>query len=409
MNQAYWLFGLGCVCYCLCCVQNNESGVLTVLTWLCLLLSVLRPEQWIRRTDRLDLVVFAVVCVASRTMSQAYWLFWLGCVCCCLCCVQNNESGVLAVLTWLCLLLLCCVQNSEPDFYLLVAFWKRNWWTRTTAGAPSRCWPMTDKGGGASLLPYTPAGVTGMNEWRLAFRPEMTLSKGSVLVIIGLRMWKFWQCVQVSRSLFMVGWGGVGWEANQSTWRKTPTACSKIGVTETYWRWTIFLLHPSEQHPRQPVRKLVSHRPTGGECSFSFDLLKKTPDNMLENWCHVSLLEVNDLSPSPFWRKPLTACSKIDVTETYWRWTISLLRPPEENPQQPIRKLVSQRPTWSERSFSFAHLKKPPAACSKIGVTETYCIRRWTIFLLRPSSSDSPSRNASHSGCKYKKLNLLVQ
>ena len=31
-------------------------------------------------------------------------------------------------------------------------------------GAPSRGWPVTDRGGGASLLPYTPAGLTGSDD-----------------------------------------------------------------------------------------------------------------------------------------------------------------------------------------------------------------------------------------------------
>ena len=35
---------------------------------------------------------------------------------------------------------------------------------KTTAGAsPSRGWPVTDRGGGASLLPYTPTGMKGSN------------------------------------------------------------------------------------------------------------------------------------------------------------------------------------------------------------------------------------------------------
>ena len=41
--------------------------------------------------------------------------------------------------------------------------WKRKWRRWTTAGAPSRGWPVTDRGGGALLLSYTPTGVTGSN------------------------------------------------------------------------------------------------------------------------------------------------------------------------------------------------------------------------------------------------------
>ena len=42
--------------------------------------------------------------------------------------------------------------------------WKWKWRRWTTAGAPSRGWPVTDRGGGASLLPYTPAGMTGIKK-----------------------------------------------------------------------------------------------------------------------------------------------------------------------------------------------------------------------------------------------------
>ena len=45
--------------------------------------------------------------------------------------------------------------------------WKRKWRRWTTAGAPSRGWSVTDRGGGASLLPYPPAGVTGGNSPRV--------------------------------------------------------------------------------------------------------------------------------------------------------------------------------------------------------------------------------------------------
>ena len=38
---------------------------------------------------------------------------------------------------------------------------EQKWRTWITAGAPSRGWPVTDRGGGASLLPCKPAGVTG--------------------------------------------------------------------------------------------------------------------------------------------------------------------------------------------------------------------------------------------------------
>ena len=39
--------------------------------------------------------------------------------------------------------------------------WKQKWRRWTTAGAQARGWPVTDRGGGASLLPYSPAGVMG--------------------------------------------------------------------------------------------------------------------------------------------------------------------------------------------------------------------------------------------------------
>ena len=34
----------------------------------------------------------------------------------------------------------------------------------TTAGAPSKGWPVTDRGGGALLLPYMQAGMMGSKE-----------------------------------------------------------------------------------------------------------------------------------------------------------------------------------------------------------------------------------------------------
>ena len=42
--------------------------------------------------------------------------------------------------------------------------WKRKWRRWTTPEAPSRGWPMTDRDGRASLLPYMPAGVTGSDK-----------------------------------------------------------------------------------------------------------------------------------------------------------------------------------------------------------------------------------------------------
>ena len=41
---------------------------------------------------------------------------------------------------------------------------KRKWRRWTTAGAPSGGWPVTDRGGGASLLPHTTAGGTGSGD-----------------------------------------------------------------------------------------------------------------------------------------------------------------------------------------------------------------------------------------------------
>ena len=54
--------------------------------------------------------------------------------------------------------------------------WKRKWRTWTTDGASSRGWPVTDRGGGASLLPSTPAGVTGSDGddcMKIWVRPHM--------------------------------------------------------------------------------------------------------------------------------------------------------------------------------------------------------------------------------------------
>ena len=42
---------------------------------------------------------------------------------------------------------------------------KRNGRRWTTAGAPSTGWPVIERGGGASSVPCTPAGVTSSDEW----------------------------------------------------------------------------------------------------------------------------------------------------------------------------------------------------------------------------------------------------
>ena len=49
------------------------------------------------------------------------------------------------------------VDQRQPGEEL----WKQKWRRRTTAGTPSRGWLVTDRGGGASLPPYTSADVTG--------------------------------------------------------------------------------------------------------------------------------------------------------------------------------------------------------------------------------------------------------
>ena len=56
------------------------------------------------------------------------------------------------------------VDRRQPGKEL----WKQKWRTWTTAGAPSIGWWVTDRGGVASLLPYTPAGMTGSNQLRKA-------------------------------------------------------------------------------------------------------------------------------------------------------------------------------------------------------------------------------------------------
>ena len=43
--------------------------------------------------------------------------------------------------------------QSHPQRQPGEELWKRRWRTWTTAGAPSRDWPVTDRGEGASLLP----------------------------------------------------------------------------------------------------------------------------------------------------------------------------------------------------------------------------------------------------------------
>ena len=62
----------------------------------------------------------------------------------------------------------CGCSYTERSIKLLYSCWyseeeKKNK-TWTTAGAPSRGWPVTDRDGGASFLPYTSAGVTGSGD-----------------------------------------------------------------------------------------------------------------------------------------------------------------------------------------------------------------------------------------------------
>ena len=52
------------------------------------------------------------------------------------------------------------VDRRQPGEEL----WKRKWRRWSTAGSPSRGWPVTDRGGRASLLPYMPAGMTGSHD-----------------------------------------------------------------------------------------------------------------------------------------------------------------------------------------------------------------------------------------------------
>ena len=127
-----WPFGLGCICYWWCCLQN---GCLERLFF--------------------DWVVCAVVWVVSRTtvfltglsvllsVLCPNRLFWLGCLCCCRCCVHNDcfELVVCAVkgavstttfLNWLSVLLkmlcperlfwigcLCGVFCPEVEYFWL--------------------------------------------------------------------------------------------------------------------------------------------------------------------------------------------------------------------------------------------------------------------------------------------------
>ena len=54
-------------------------------------------------------------------------------------------------------------------------------WTWTTAGAPSRSWPVTDRGEEASLLPYMPAGS---NQFRMKWIWESRAIDSSWFMII---------------------------------------------------------------------------------------------------------------------------------------------------------------------------------------------------------------------------------
>ena len=60
---------------------------------------------------------------------------------------------------------------------------KQKWRTWTTAGAPSRGWPMTDRCGRASLLPYMPAGVMGSNDWMNALCSNSSWTSNDVALL----------------------------------------------------------------------------------------------------------------------------------------------------------------------------------------------------------------------------------
>ena len=79
---------------------------------------------------------------------------------------KNHDSRKWRKDTFLLRILLCLflVDPRQPDEEL----WKQNWRTWTTCGAPSRGWPATDRDGGALLLPYMSAGVTGSNEMNVS-------------------------------------------------------------------------------------------------------------------------------------------------------------------------------------------------------------------------------------------------
>ena len=97
---------------------------LTVLIWLCLLLTLLCPELWARCwRPEIDLVVFAVDSVVSGDVSQMLTPWdWFGCVCCWLCCVRRCEPDVDVLrLIWLSslLIVLCPELWASFDCHLL--------------------------------------------------------------------------------------------------------------------------------------------------------------------------------------------------------------------------------------------------------------------------------------------------
>ena len=81
----------------------------------------------------------------------------------------KQDSRLLPCFIWEIATTKCLIFKQDSQCciicILMSALSHTKWRTWTTAGAPSRGWPVVHSGGGTSLQCYTPAGVTGSNEW----------------------------------------------------------------------------------------------------------------------------------------------------------------------------------------------------------------------------------------------------
>ena len=122
------------------------------------------------------------------------------------------------------------VDRRQPGEEL----WQRKWRTWTTAGAPSRGWPVTDTVGGASLLPCTPTGVTGSNWFLTLLLLVQKKNKKKMYVTFTKRSWTGKIGKEILSSLYKYSGKTVhvtdqlGYMASMSPLRNVPGLSRKV-------------------------------------------------------------------------------------------------------------------------------------------------------------------------------------